>query len=97
MRWVAIFEDALGMQTVRERHEAEHFAYLRRHQDEILLAGGLREGPGSQFSGGLWVIAPMARERAVQLVEQDPYFLALRRPYRLLQWGKALGDIDVVL
>ena len=85
------------MRAVRGQHEAEHFAYLREHQNEVLLAGGLREGPESPFGGGLWVLAPMPRERAVQLVERDLYFLATRRPYRLFQWGKALSDIDVTL
>lgn len=97
MRWVVIFEAAPGMQAVREQHEAEHFAYLRENQNEVLLAGGLREGPELPFAGGLWILAPMLRERAVHLVERDPYFLATRRPYRLLQWGKALRDIDVML
>ena len=95
MRWVVIFENAPGMEAVREQHGDEHFVYLRENQKEILLAGGLREGPESPFGGGLWVLAPMLRERAVHLVESDPYFLATRRPYRLLQWGKALRDIDV--
>jgi len=97
MRWVVIFENAPGMEAVREQHGDEHFVYLRENQKEILLAGGLREGPESPFGGGLWVLAPMLRERAVHLVESDPYFLATRRPYRLLQWGKALRDIDVTL
>ena len=97
MRWVVIFENAPGMEAVREQHGDEHFVYLRENQKEILLAGGLRDGPESPFGGGLWVLAPMLRERAVHLVESDPYFLATRRPYRLLQWGKALRDIDVTL
>lgn len=85
------------MQEVREKHEPEHFAYLRANQKEILLAGGLREDPGSPFAGGLWVLAPMSKEQAVALVEQDPYFLHSKRGYKLLQWGKALQDISVIL
>lgn len=97
MRWVAIFEDTPQMQAVREKHEPAHFAYLRAHQEEILLAGGLREGAGSPFNGGLWVLAAMPKARAVALVERDPYFIHSRRGYKLLQWGKALQDISVTL
>lgn len=97
MRWVALFEDHPQMPAVRAQHEAAHLAYLRTHQQEILLAGGLRKDSDAPFGGGLWVLAPMARERALALIEQDPYFIHCQRSYRLLQWGKALQDIAVTL
>jgi len=97
MRWVAIFEDTPQMQAVREKYESAHLAYLRAHQEEILLAGGLREGDGLPFKGGLWVLAAMPKACAVALVEQDPYCIHGQRGYQLLQWGKALQDISVSL
>lgn len=97
MRWVVIFEDLPHMLLVRKEHEPEHFAYLTAHQNEILLAGGLREGDGFPFCGGLWVMAPMTKERAIGLVESDPYFINGKRSYKLLQWGKAFQDIAVTL
>ncbi len=38
-----------------------------------------------------------SRERAVELIEQDPYYIANLRVYRLLAWGKALPQYDVVM
>ena len=96
MWWVVIFEDAPGMQAAREQHEAEHsptFVRIERGPSRRRAA----RRPESPFGGGLWVLAPVQRERAVQPGERDPYFLATRRPYRLLQWGKALRDVDVML
>jgi len=97
MRWIAIFEDSSVMPEVRQKYEPAHFEYLRANQSRILIAGGLRDGPESPFSGGLWVLAPMPREQAVALIEQDPYFIYGKRSYRLCQWGKALQDIAVRL
>jgi len=54
------------------------------------MAGGLREEHGGSYVGGLWVFEVSSRERAIELVESDPYFLACPRKYRLLAWGAAL-------
>ena len=97
MRFVAIFEDTPAMANVRHERDAMHVAYLRTHCDEIVLGGGLRNEDGGPFVGGLWVLEVSSRERAVQLVEGDPYFQAEKRPYKLHIWGKALTDRQVVL
>ncbi|SDN22289.1 YciI family protein [Polaromonas sp. JS666] len=97
MRWVAIFDDTPGMLAVRREREPLHLAYLRTHESEILAAGGLREAPGGGFVGGLWVLEVESRERAAELVENDPYYVPAHRNYRLLTWGKALADKQVVL
>lgn len=97
MRLVAIFEDTPPMAHVRARLEPAHIEYLRSHSSEILIAGGLRDAPGGGFVGGLWVLEVPSKDRAVQLVEDDPYFRAERRPYRLLVWGKALPELEAVL
>jgi len=92
-RWVAIFEDDPARIGVRSTHDQAHFAYLDRHRDRILIAGGLRPAPGEPHSGGLWVMEVETREEAVRLCENDPYFLqGLRRAYRLCVWGKAFED-----
>lgn len=97
MRWIAIFDDKPGMLAVRQEREPRHLAYLREHENEILIAGGLREAPGASFVGGLWVLEVASKDRAVELVENDPYFVPEHRGYRLLTWGKALADKQVVL
>jgi uncharacterized protein len=85
------------MQKVREAHEPAHLAYLRAHEAEIVVAGGLRDEPAGTFVGGLWVLEVSSRERAVELVERDPYFVHGVRRYRLHVWGKALPERQVVL
>jgi uncharacterized protein len=97
MRWAVIFEDAPEMLAIRKEREAQHLAYLQQHEDEILIAGGLRDEPGGAFVGGLWVMEVGSKERAVQLIEADPYFAPNCRSYKLRMWGKALADKRVVL
>jgi uncharacterized protein YciI len=90
MRWVAIFDDDEGRDSIRKEHSAQHFDYLGANRDKIVIAGGLRPAPGEWYCGGLWVMEVDSRDEAVRLVEGDPYFrLGLRKSYRLLIWGKA--------
>jgi hypothetical protein len=92
-RWIAFFEDEPGMLDIRRAREPLHLEYLERHASEILIAGGLRESPGAVFVGGLWVLEVASRERAVALIENDPYFVPALRRYRLLTWGKAFDRV----
>lgn len=92
MRWIAIFTDTPEMLDVRKEREPLHLDYLRAHETEILIGGGCREAPGGPFVGGLWVLDVASQERAVELIENDPYFVPALRSYRLLTWGKALAD-----
>jgi len=97
VRWVAIFDEPVSMSEARREREEDHFAYLREHVDEVLVAGGLRDVPGGRFVGGMWIFEVVSRERAVELIENDPYFLHSRRKYRLCVWGKALPEVPAVL
>jgi uncharacterized protein len=97
MRFAALFEDTPGMAEVRARLEPAHLAFLEAHRAEIKQAGGLRHEPGGAYVGGLWVFEVASRERAIALIEADPYQQAHPRPYRLLVWGKALPQYDVVM
>lgn len=96
-RWVVFFDDEPGMMDVRREREPLHLAYLERHAEEIRMAGGLREAPDAAFVGGLWVLEVASRERAVALIENDPYCVPSLRRYRLLTWGKAFPDRLVTL
>ena len=62
-----------------------------------LIGGGCREGPGTPFVGGLWVLDVPSRERAMELIENDPYWVPAHRSVRLLTWGKGLEDVMVTL
>lgn len=51
MQWLVVFEDSSSMQVVRRHHAADHITYLSANTAELLIAGGLREGPGTDFPG----------------------------------------------
>ena len=98
MRWVAIFEDDPAADWVRKQHAEEHFDYLARHAQKIVIGGGLRTAPDAWYCGGLWVLEVAGRDEAVALCEDDPYFRrGLRKGYRLYTWGKAPGYGAVTL
>lgn len=97
MRYIAFFTDTPEMLEVRKERELRHLEYLRDQASEILIAGGCREAPGDPFVGGLWVLEVASRERAVELIENDPYFTPSYRSYRLLTWGKAFADKKICL
>jgi hypothetical protein len=97
MRWIAVFTDTPEMLAVRQEREPLHLAYLREHRDEIVLAGGCRDEPGRAYVGGLWVLEVPTRQRVVELIEADPYYVPAARHYRIHTWGKALPDIAVTL
>ena len=97
MRWVVIFEEGPEMVAVRQALGHAHLAFLERHRAEIPMAGGLRNEPGGPFVGGLWVFEVASRQRAVELIESDPYFKSNPRSYRLLSWGKALPQFQTLM
>ena len=92
IRWLVVFDDTPEMLDVRRRLQDEHFAFLREHISEIPLAGGCRDEPGGDFNGGAWILEVSSKERAIELIENDPYFKANARHYRLRTWGKAFAD-----
>jgi uncharacterized protein YciI len=97
MRYVDLFEDDAPMAEVRARLEPAHLAFLEQHRAEIRMAGGLRNVPGGTYVGGLWVFEVATRERAEQLIAADPYQEPHPRRYRLLVWGKALPQHEVLM
>ena len=97
MRFVVIFEEGQEMAPVRAAHEPAHLGFLELHREEIRMAGGLREQHGGAYVGGLWVFEVESRERAIELIELDPYYKANPRSYRLLAWGKALPQYEVIM
>lgn len=96
MRFVAIFEEGSDMAPVRQQHGQAHLDYLEQHRREIRMAGGLRHEHDGPFLGGLWVFEVDSRQRAIDLIAQDPYYKIKPRPYRLLAWGQALPHADLV-
>lgn len=61
------------------------------------MAGGLRNEAGGAYVGGLWVFEVANRERAVELIELDPYFVACPSSYRILVWGKVVPHLTPLM
>ena len=84
-----MFEESSEMAQIRKNIEGNHLSYLEYNRAEIQMAGGLREDNEKAYVGGLWVLEVIHRTRAIELIENDPYYLAFPRKYKLLFWGKA--------
>ena len=97
MRWVVLFDDAPEMMEHRKKNKQQHVDYIKGNKTEIMIGGGFKEEQEGIFVGGMWVLNVSCRERAIELVENDPYFNAAYRKYRLLLWGKVLEDEEVLL
>ena len=97
MRLVVIFEDSPEMAAARSTAEPAHLAFLEAKRIEIPIAGGLRNEHGGSYVGALWVLEVGNKQRAIELIESDPYYQAHPRKYRLLAWGKALPQYQVML
>jgi len=97
MRWIAFFTDTPDMMEIRKERQDLHLEYLKTNASEILIAGGCRAAPDEAYVGGLWVLEVPTKERAIALIENDPYFVPSCRSYQLLVWGKALAEKSVSL
>lgn len=97
MRFAVIFEEGADMLPVRQSLSEQHLAFLDRHRPEIPMAGGLRHAHEGLFVGGLWVLEVASREQAIEIIEADPFYKVLPRAYRLLAWGEAFPERQVLM
>ena len=97
MRFVVMFEDSPEMAEVRRVREPDHLQFLEKHHAEIPMAGGLRNEHSGPYVGGLCVFEVESRSRAVELIEQDPYYVAYPRKYQLQAWGTALPHLQALM
>ena len=56
MLFVVRFTDKTGSQTIREKYIDAHVAWLDARRESVLVAGSLREEPGSDPVGAFWVV-----------------------------------------
>lgn len=91
MLFAVLFEDDPTRADARDRHMAEHLAFLETHADRIRSAGPLIErGEGA---GGLWLVEADAESAVRELIESDPFWpTGLRRSIRILRWRRVFAD-----
>ncbi len=97
-RWVVIFKDTLQMLDVRKDQVLRdaHVAYARAHP-ELLIGGGLKPNPDGEFCGALWVVEAERESDVVDLVTNDPFYVAEHRSMEIFTWGKLLEDQTAIL
>lgn len=73
---VVICRDGPGGAAARARATPAHLAYVETILDEINVAGPLYDAAGLETVGSLYSLRTRSLERARQIIENDPYFLA---------------------
>lgn len=92
MLFAVLLTDDPEFAHMRERHMAEHLAFLERNADRIRSAGPLREADGAG-AGGLWLVEADSAGAVQTLVESDPFWpTGLRASVRVLRWVQVVAD-----
>jgi len=73
-----------------------HVEWLKQHEDEILVPGGLRAEPDGPPVGGCWIVRADSKAEVETLFRTDPFWVnGLRQSYEILYWFKAFPDKTV--
>jgi uncharacterized protein YciI len=93
MLFIAQFEDKPGVAEQRQKLLEEHFAFLDRQKDKVLVAGSMREIPSDLPLGGLWIIEAESEAEVREIFKDDPFWVnGLRAGVRINRWVKAFPD-----
>ena len=92
MLYVIMFEDDATRAEMRERHMAEHLAFLERNSKAIHAAGPLIDAGDRSAAGGLWLVEAGSLAEVRDLYETDPFWpTGLRRSVRVLEWKQVFA------
>ena len=69
MLFILRFTDQPDSLHIRERHLAEHVAWLDAHADQVLVAGKLRTDPQAAPVAAQWIVKAPSPEAALALSE----------------------------
>jgi len=93
MLFIVQFEDKPGVTELRQKLLEEHFAFLDRRKDKVLIAGSVREIPSDQPLGGLWIVEAENEAEVRDVFKDDPFWVnELRASVRINRWVKAFPD-----
>src|SRR6185295_9418760 len=93
MLFIAQFEDKPGVAELRQKLLEDHFAFLDRSKDKVLVAGSVREIPSDLPLGGLWIIEAENEAEVREIFKDDPFWVnGLRASVRINRWAKAFPD-----
>jgi uncharacterized protein YciI len=93
MPYIVLFEDDPSRADMRQRHMAEHLAFLDRNAGQVRAAGPLRDAATGAPAGGLWLVEADSPAAVTALVQADPFWpTGLRRSVRILEWTHVFAD-----
>ncbi len=93
MLFVVLFTDLPDQAALRAKHLQAHIEWVFAHQEQVRVAGSLRDQLGQVPKGGLWIVESKSKENVHQLMQTDPFWTCgLRQSVEVLHWSKALDQ-----
>ena len=74
MLFILRFTDKPDSLHIRQRHLAEHIAWLDAHAEQVLVAGALRTEPQLPPVAALWIVRADSPEAVLTLSATDPFW-----------------------
>jgi uncharacterized protein YciI len=75
MLFILRFTDKPDSLHIRERHLAEHIAWLDAHAEQVLVAGAMRTEPHLPPVAAMWIVKADSPEAVLTLSETDPFWI----------------------
>ena len=89
--WIVLFTDTPEMIAVREKHFADHIAYLTAHTEIFVDGTSLAPTEGADPTGGMWIVKAKNRNDIVELIKGDPMYQSGHRKFEIFATGKVLS------
>lgn len=91
MLYCVTFQDNPGQEHQRQKHMADHLAFLTTLGPQMIGAGPLFDG--SDGRGGMWLVEAESAADVQGLVEQDPFWpTGLRKSVEILEWRQVFRN-----
>jgi hypothetical protein len=72
MLYIIYQEDGDNADAIRAATRERHFAYLREHEDIVVLGGALLSDDGEKLLGSCLIVNVLSREQADRFSENEP-------------------------
>ncbi|MEY4761281.1 MAG: hypothetical protein RLZZ200_1137 [Pseudomonadota bacterium] len=90
------FTDKPDSMAIRQRHLAEHVAWLDAHADEVIVAGTLRVAQEDPPLAAIWIVRADSAEAVLALSDGDPFWVHGLRATREVFLYRAHSAIPVL-
>lgn len=90
------FTDKPDSLAIRQRHMAEHVAWLDAHADAVLVAGTMRVAQDDPPLAAIWIVRAESAEAVLALSDGDPFWTNGLRATREVFLYRAHSAIPVL-